>query len=193
MKTKHLALAVAILASAGWTLGLYALMGFTFNVLASMLPPLVMILAIADDVHIVQHFIHELRATRSHEEAFLSSVRHLALPLFGASATTALGLLSLSTSNVLSVRTFGIGSAVGVMVDFVMSLVFLPTLLTLVPPDTAPPPQERWLVRPMQRVARFSWRPRSHPRPPSRRKTCRRSMPTTRCSKATMSSSASAR
>ena len=30
-----------------------------------MLPPLVMILAIADDVHIVQHFTEELRATGS--------------------------------------------------------------------------------------------------------------------------------
>ena len=31
-------------------------------------------------------------------------------------------------------------------------------LLTLVPPDTAPPPQERWLSVPMQRVAQFSMR-----------------------------------
>jgi predicted RND superfamily exporter protein len=149
---------IAVLASAVWTMGLYTLFGFKYNVLASMIPPLIIVLAIADDVHIVQHFIHELRESGDHRQAFLSSVRHLALPLFGASATTALGLLSLATSNVLSVRTFGIGSAVGVMVDFAMSLVFLPTLLTLVPPDTAPPPQERWLVRPLQRVAHFSMR-----------------------------------
>jgi uncharacterized protein len=149
---------VAVLASAVWTMGLYTLFGFKYNVLASMIPPLIIVLAIADDVHIVQHFTHELRETGNHREAFLSSVRDLALPLFGASATTALGLLSLATSNVLSVRTFGIGSAVGVMVDFAMSLVFLPTLLTIVPPDTAPPPQERWLMRPLQRVAQFSMR-----------------------------------
>ena len=88
-----------------------------------------MILAIADDVHIVQHFNHELRATGSKEHAFKSSVQHLFTPLLGASGTTALGLLSLATSDVVAVRAFGIGSAVGVMVDFVMSLVFVPTLL----------------------------------------------------------------
>lgn len=147
---------VAVLASAVWTMGIYTLLGFKYNVLASMIPPLIIVLAIADDVHIVQHFIHELRESGNHRQAFMSSVQHLALPLFGASATTALGLLSLATSNVLSVRTFGIGSAVGVMVDFAMSLVFLPTLLTLVPPDTAPPPQERWLMKPLRRVAHFS-------------------------------------
>jgi predicted RND superfamily exporter protein len=149
---------VAIIISAVWTLGLYVLMGFTYNVLASMLPALVMILAIADDVHIVQHFNHELRATGSKEHAFKSSVQHLFAPLLGASATTALGLLSLATSEVVAVRAFGIGAAVGVMVDFVMSLVLVPTLLMLLKAETGVAPQERYLLGPMQRVAHFSMR-----------------------------------
>ena len=40
----------AILMSILWTLGLYSLMGFNYNVLSSMLVPLVVVLAIADDV-----------------------------------------------------------------------------------------------------------------------------------------------
>jgi predicted RND superfamily exporter protein len=127
-------------------------------VLASVLLPLIIILAVADDVHIVQHFNHELRATGSKEHAFKSSVQHLFVPLLGASGTTALGLLSLATSNVVAVKSFGIGSAVGVMVDFVMSLVFVPTLLMLLEPESGTAPQERYLLGPMQRVARFSIR-----------------------------------
>src|SRR5688572_842730 len=130
----------AVVVSFVWTMGLYVLMGFSYNVLASMLPPLVMILAIADDVHIVQHFTEELRATGSKERAFKSAVRHLFAPLLGASATTALG------------------AAVGVMVDFVMSLVLVPTLLTMLKPSAAMAPQERYFLGPMQRVARFSMR-----------------------------------
>jgi hypothetical protein len=151
-------LMIAVLVSAVWTMGLFVLMGFTYNILASMLPPLVIILAIADDVHIVQHFNHELRATGDKEHAFKSSVRHLFAPLLGASATTALGLASLATSDVVAVRSFGIGAAVGVMVDFVMSLVFVPTLLMLLKPETGIAPQERYLLEPMRRVARFSMR-----------------------------------
>jgi predicted RND superfamily exporter protein len=149
----------AVVVSFVWTMGLYVLMGFTYNILASMMPPLVMILAIADDVHIVQHYTEELRATGSQERAFKSSVRHLFAPLLGASATTALGLASLATSHVVAVRSFGIGAAVGVMVDFVMSLVLVPTLLMLViKPSIAVAPQERYFLGPMQRVARFSMR-----------------------------------
>ena len=39
-----------------------------------------------------------------------------------------------------------------------MSLVFVPTLLMLVTPDVREAPQERYLLGPMQRVARFSIR-----------------------------------
>jgi uncharacterized protein len=141
-----------------WTLGLYSLMGFTFNVLSSMLVPLIVVLAIADDVHIVQHYTEALRERGDKAQAFRAAVSALALPLFAASGTTALGMLSLATSDVHAVRAFGIGSAVGVMVDFVISLVFVPTLLTLIKVDVAPPPQERWLLGPLERVARFSCR-----------------------------------
>jgi len=44
------------------------------------------------------------------------------------------------------------------MVDFALSIVFVPTLLTLVPPDVRETPQERYLLGPMQWVARFSIR-----------------------------------
>jgi predicted RND superfamily exporter protein len=151
-------LIVAVLVSVVWTMGLFVAMGFRYNVLASMLPALAMILAVADDVHIVQHFSHELREHGSKERAFKSSIEHLLMPLLGATATTALGLLSLATSNVVAVRSFGIGSAVGVMVDFAMSLVFVPTLLLWLKPEEGIAPQERYLLGPMQRVARFSVR-----------------------------------
>ena len=149
----------AVLVSILWTLGLYDLMGFQFNVLTSMLVPLIVVLAIADDVHIMQRW-DEARRHADTETAFKETVSHLATPLFGASATTALGMLSLATSHVVAVRSFGIGSAIGIMMDFVISLVLVPTLLTLVKergeqPDT---PNERYLIGPLRRVAYLSTR-----------------------------------
>ena len=145
----------AVLVSLLWTLGLYSLMGFSFNVLASMLVPLIVVLAIADDVHIMQHWDEE-RRHGGVEQAFKATVAHLTAPLLGASATTALGMLSLATSNVVAVRSFGVGAAVGIMVDFVISLVLMPTLLTLVKPETAEAPHEKYFLAPLKAIARFS-------------------------------------
>jgi predicted RND superfamily exporter protein len=138
-----------------WTLGLYSLMGFTYNVLSSMIVPLVVVLAIADDVHIMQHWDEE-RRQGDDEHAFKATVAHLAAPLLGASATTALGMLSLATSQVVAVRAFGIGSAVGIMMDFVISLVLIPTLLTWMKPDIRQSPHERYLIGPLLRIAHWS-------------------------------------
>jgi predicted RND superfamily exporter protein len=145
----------AVLVSVLWTLGLYSLLGYSYNVLSSMLVPLIVVLAIADDVHIMQHWDEE-RRRGSAEEAFKRTVAHLAAPLLGASATTALGMLSLATSNVIAVRSFGIGSAIGIMVDFVISLALMPTLLSLVKPETGEMPHERHFIAPLRRIARFS-------------------------------------
>jgi predicted RND superfamily exporter protein len=144
----------AILVSVVWTIGLYSLMGFSYNILTSIVIPLVIVLAIADDVHIMQHWDEE-RRRGDVEHAFKATVAHLAVPLLGASATTALGMLSLATSSVVAVRSFGIGSAVGIMVDFAMSLVLMPTLLSLVKPETAEAPNERYFIEPLRGVARF--------------------------------------
>jgi predicted RND superfamily exporter protein len=152
---KMLLTIVAVGISVLWTLGLYSLFGFTYNVLASMLIPLIVVLAIADDVHIMQHWDEE-RRTRSAEESFKATVAHLAAPLLGASGTTALGMLSLATSNVVAVQSFGVGSAIGIMVDFLISIVFVPTLLSLLKPELGETPHERYLVAPMRSIARFS-------------------------------------
>jgi predicted RND superfamily exporter protein len=54
----------AVLVSVIWTLALYDLLGLSFNVLSSMIVPLVVVLAIADDVHIVQHYMERRRRGR---------------------------------------------------------------------------------------------------------------------------------
>jgi hypothetical protein len=59
---------------------------------------------------------------------------------------------------VMAVRSFGIGSAVGIMVDFVISIILVPTLLTFIkaPAVAVAPPHERYLIEPLRRVARLS-------------------------------------
>jgi predicted RND superfamily exporter protein len=147
----------AILVSLIWTLGLYDLMGFNYNVLSSMIVPLIVVLAIADDVHIMQHYA-EARRGGTPEHAFKTTVRHLLAPLLGASGTTALGMASLATSHVVAVQEFGLGAAVGVMVDFAISIVLMPTALGWLKPETSPPPQEVYFKRPMLAIARVSIR-----------------------------------
>jgi predicted RND superfamily exporter protein len=60
----------AVVVSLVWTLGIYDLIGFSYNVLSSIIVPLIVVLAIADDVHIVQHYDEE-RRKGSAKDAFM--------------------------------------------------------------------------------------------------------------------------
>lgn len=147
----------AVLVSVVWTIGLYDLVGFNYNVLSSMIVPLVIVLAISDDVHIIQHYGEERRRS-SAEHAFKHTVAHLVAPLLGASGTTALGMLSLSLSGIVAVREFGMGAAIGVMVDFVISIILMPTMLGWMKPEIRQAPQQAWFENPMRAVAEFTMR-----------------------------------
>ena len=146
-----------VVVSVLWTLGIYALLGFGFNILTAMLTPLVVVLAISDDVHLIQHYEHE-RRRGTVEDAFTNTVSYMFTPLAGASATTALGLLALATSDVPAVRHFGIGAAIGVTLDFAISLVLVPTLLGWMPMRPAAAPQGEWLTRPVRAAAALATR-----------------------------------
>ena len=98
-----------------------------------MLTPLVVVLAISDDVHVIQHYDRE-RQRGSAESAFtphgrVSDRASLRRERYDSARP------SCRSRQVTSWRSrhFGIGAAVGVMVDFVSSLVLVPTLLTYVP------------------------------------------------------------
>ena len=148
---------VSIAVSVLWTLGLYSAMGFGFNILTAMLTPLIVVLAISDDVHLIQRY-DDRRSAGSAETAFKATVSYLTIPLFAASGTTALGLLALATVDIVAVRQFGIGAALGVMVDFASSLVLVPTLLGFVAAPVNAAPHDAILTALIRKAAEFAMR-----------------------------------
>jgi hypothetical protein len=63
-----------------------------------------------------------------------ASVRHALLPLSLATGTTAVGLATLAVSVLVPIKMFGIFSAIGVVVSFIILITFMPACLELFPP-----------------------------------------------------------
>lgn len=115
-----------------WALGFYSVLGYTFNVVTGMLIPLVIILSIADSIHIMEYF-NETRRNYNKKEAFIRTVNYITIPCFITSVTTAFALLSLSVSPIDAVKHFGIGSGAGIMFAFLISIITVPLFLTILP------------------------------------------------------------
>ena len=111
-----------------WTFGLMAATGIPIYAVSTMIPVMLIAIGVADGIHLYSHlhvFVnHNPEASR--KEAVKDMLKYLWKPVVMTSVTTAVGFISLLTSQVYPVKYFGIFTAFGVMVAMVFSLVFLP-------------------------------------------------------------------
>ncbi len=96
-------------------------------------PVIIMTLAVADCVHILSTWLSEIRHGSDKKTAMVESLRVNFMPVFLTSVTTAIGFLSLNTSEAPPFRDLGNVAAMGVMAAFVFSIFFLPAIATILP------------------------------------------------------------
>ena len=107
--------------------------GGTVDAIMMSMPSLVYVLAMSGSLHLVNYY----RNTVRDEGLAYAPGRMIQLGSKAASLcaiTTALGLVSLSTSSLIPIRNFGIYSAIGVMATLSLLFTFLPSALQLWPP-----------------------------------------------------------
>ncbi len=139
----------SILSSLG--LGVWA--GLPFSPPISPAPTIVLMIVVANCVHLLVALQRRLRAGDSRHDAIVESIRLNLHPVFLASLTTALGFLSMNFSEVPPYRHLGKFVALGIVASFILSVTFLPALLSLLPIRAA---KDRRLPGPtMNRLADF--------------------------------------
>jgi len=130
-----------------WTVGAYAWTGHALNAITSLLPPVLLVVAIAASVHVYEKWRTAPAAGAGIDRA-RGAVRAIAVPATLCAITTAQGFLSLAVSEIPAVRQFGLFAAVGTVVAFALVMSLAPTVLSWIPP---PPPSapgsHRWTAR----------------------------------------------
>ena len=112
--------------TAGWS-------GVLISPTSSGIPVIVMVIAIADSIHIISNVLQGLQRGLDKQAAILESMRINAYPVFLTSLTTAIGFLTLNTSDSPPFHVLGNWVAFGVLCAFVYSMTFLPALLSVLP------------------------------------------------------------
>jgi uncharacterized protein len=106
--------------------------GSSMNAIVLTMPSLVYVAAISGAIHLANYYRDTLHQ-EGLEGAPGRAVAHAVLPLFLATATTAVGLLTLCYSELVPIQMFGLYSAVGVVVSAVFLFLFLPATLQIFP------------------------------------------------------------
>lgn len=116
------------------TLGISFMLGYQLNTMTSMLPIFIIAIGIADSVHFIWLWIHQRREGKENEEAVLYALEKNMLPAFLTSITTFFGFISLAISKIIPLQAFGISTALGVVIAFLISVSFVPAFLYIIKP-----------------------------------------------------------
>ena len=127
VKSTLLTMAVVFF-SVVWAFGLMAVVNIPIYAVSTMIPVMLIAIGVADGIHLYSHLQLFLRKNpdASKKEATLDMLQHMWKPVVMTSITTAVGFISLLTSQVYPIKYFGIFTAFGVLMAMVFSLVLIP-------------------------------------------------------------------
>jgi len=120
-----------VLSSVIWTIGIMALTGTPISHSTNMLPILLASIAVADGIHILNHYHLNAAGKNNSKEVIRKVMYELNGPVIITSVTTAIGFLSLNVSSIGSVGQLGLFTSIGVIIAMVFSLSFIPASLAM--------------------------------------------------------------
>lgn len=149
-----------------WAWGLVSLAGMTLSTMITLTCMLVFAVGLADCIHVFSAYFSLRRDRVPHEQALAGAYDKTGLAILITTLTTMCGVLSLTWSDLIPLRVFGVMSALGVFIAFLLTVVLLPVLLDIWRPATVPRtparhesrgrvPGARWL----RRCAADNWLP----------------------------------
>jgi predicted RND superfamily exporter protein len=136
---------VVIVFSLATAFGLTGWIGIELSSPVMSAPIIIMTLAVADCVHILSNWVAQMRLGKDKFAAMRESLRINFVPVFLTSITTAIGFLSLNTSDAPPFRDLGNVAAIGVMAAFFFSIFLLPALATVLPSRVKPQAETKTL------------------------------------------------
>ena len=124
---------VVIAFSILFAMGAGGWVGFPLSPPSSTAPTIILTITIANCVHVLVTFTQRMRAGDDKRAALIESLRVNLQPVFLASLTTAFGFLAMNFSEVPPFQHLGTFVAFGVAAAFVLSVTFLPAMISLLP------------------------------------------------------------
>jgi predicted RND superfamily exporter protein len=112
-------------------LAVQTLLGYKLNNFTANIPVFIIAIGIADAVHIYAAWLMNKKEGLSNKEAVFRAIEKNFLPIFLTSLTTTVGFGTLVLSKVVPVSTLGIATASGAMLAFVISVIWMPSVLLL--------------------------------------------------------------
>jgi predicted RND superfamily exporter protein len=114
-----------------FTVAAITLSGGYLEIMSSTIAPILLCVGVADSIHMMSKFDDAIQNGMKQRKAIIEMVITLGSATFLTSITTAIGFGTLMTSSVVPMKRFGIYTAVGVLIAYTITILFLPAILKI--------------------------------------------------------------
>ena len=157
---------LTVLISTVWALGLMSLLGYELTIISNIMPVLLIAIGSAYGIHMLARYHEDIRRARigredfgGREQSIRRSLSGVGVAILLAGVTTLIGFFSFAGAYLTSVTQFGVFTGIGVAFALLVSITFVPAILSMLPPpairQTASGKEANLLVPVLEWVADF--------------------------------------
>lgn len=115
------------------TMGMLIGAGNPLHIMTSMIPIFLMPIAVVDSIHILSEFFDSYPAIGDRRRTIERVMGQLFAPMLYTSLTSAAGFASLILTPIPPVRVFGLFVAIGILLAWLLTILFIPAYIMLLP------------------------------------------------------------
>ncbi len=142
-----------------WTMGTMVFFDVPLYTISTMLPVILVAVCIGDAVHILSTYYDTVLKDpqKNAKDIVTESMQRLGAPLIMTSLTTSIGFLALLFAEMPPFRIFGFYAMIGILYSWLISILFLPAILSLLQPKVGNYFEKRRAMRIYNAPSRLSW------------------------------------
>jgi predicted RND superfamily exporter protein len=111
------------------SLGLMSVLGYAINPISLIVPSLLLIIGSTEDIHILAEYEQGIRDYKDRKVALKHMALRSGLVIFLTTLTTFAGFMTLSSNAIGIISEFGIAAGLGIVANFVITILIAPPLL----------------------------------------------------------------
>lgn len=119
-----------VLMSTIWVLGITSLLKIPLTIASDAMPVLLVAVGSAYGIHMLSRYNEVVRPGDNKIQGIREALSEVGFPIFLAGVTTLIGFLTFLSSNLNPIREFGVFTALGVGFAMIISVTFLPAVLS---------------------------------------------------------------
>ncbi len=116
-----------------WSLGTIVLLGYKITLLTALIPPLVVVIGIPNCIYFLNKFHTSFRETYDKNQAIIQMVGRMGIVTLFCNIAAAIGFAVFALTHSDLLREFGAVAGINIMALFLISLLFIPPVLSYLP------------------------------------------------------------